>query len=332
VKIVHYGNVWRGYGGTEETVRTLLRRMNERGHDCKAVTWKVTIQRDNMRAPEEPGVQETYAETEAEAEQNLLSMVDDETVVYTVLLSNNKLWKTLRDRGVSVVHEYNMPRMGWPDVPGVNFVFNSRYTKSWYPNCDGPVIFPLIDYSKFDVKTKAPGFNGTIGLINPCIVKGAKIFKKLALQHPEHQFLSCGGWCHKTDTDRKLKLPAFDNTRYAGNIERISDFYNKVDILLVPTQDKHDESFGRVLIEGMYHGCAVIASYKDAIPEAAGCGAHLVGNYGDWKHWDMALKRVIDNINLYKSLGDTRTREIDWNRETDHWERVFMGALDGTGV
>lgn len=332
MRIIHYGNIWRGYGGTDETVRTILREMARKGHECYAVTFD-NAQQSLQRTVAEDGVTEVQMKDKDDFSE-LMGLVNDDTVIYTVLNSQIDLWKVLEARNIPLVHEYNMPKMKWYPLKGKNarFVFNSKWTKSWYPTLEGEVIYPLIDFTKYTVDPSAK--NGSIGMINPCKVKGVDIVKRVARDMPERNFLLCGGWGHKS-VGGIVHIPCYSNVKYMKHADCVSGFYNPMDILLVPTQSSeffalnHDESYGRVVLEGLYHGCAVIASYKDGLVEAMDEGGYLVGAHGQASYWQEAVKKVLNNLDHYKKIGQERLKRYqdDYPKMVNKWETVFKEAI-----
>lgn len=336
MRIIHYGNIWRGYGGTDETVRTILREMARKGHECYAVTFD-NAQQTLQRKVAEDGVTEVQL-TDKEDFSGIMSLINDETVVYTVLNSHIDLWKVLEARNVPVVHEYNMPKMKWYPLKGKNarFVFNSKWTKSWYPTLEGRVIYPLIDFSKYTVDPSAKD-GKTIGMINPCKVKGVDIVKKVAKNMPDYNFLLCGGWGHKS-VGGIVHIPCYPNVKYMKHADCVSGFYNPMDVLLVPSQSSeffalnHDESYGRVVLEGMYHGCAVISSYKDGLVEAMDEGGYLVGAHGQVNYWQESIKLVFKNIDRYKKMSADRLKRYQdaYPGYVNDWENTFKEAINGT--
>lgn len=74
------------------------------------------------------------------------------------------------------------------------------------------------------------------------------------------------------------------------SIERLAEWYNKIDILIYPS---FYESFGRVLAEAITCGCAVVSTSVGAIPETVGPGGVLV-EYGQWGKMKEAVIKLIE--------------------------------------
>jgi len=328
VNIIYVGNIWKGYGGTEETVRYLLREMAARGHTCHVVHWRMNISRTNTRDEHESGIRTHYVDDERAACDTAMRLArPSDSVIYTALFNRPELWSMAKKNNIRVVHEYNMPRENLIDANNVTFVFNSYYTKSWYPHIEGVVIHPVIDFSNFNIRRTLTD-EIRIGLVNPCRVKGSGILKKLCSRNPDYKFITAGGWAHATKhKNRRLSAPATDNHKYMGHLKNMSDFYNNIDILLFPTQDGHDESFGRVVIEAMYHCCCVIASHKDGIPEAVSDGGILVGDYENERAWSEAIKTVLRYKDAYSDMAFNRSTEYvkEVGESMDLWESIFGG-------
>jgi glycosyltransferase involved in cell wall biosynthesis len=340
MKIVHVGNVWKGWGGTEATVRTLLKEMRARGHEIVVVAWETSFQRTSERPKSVDGVSELIVEIPKKEDETrhqylkrlylqaldrVIDICDSDTVVYTVLFNHPDLWKRLSEKNIAMVHEYNMPRQPKVNNGHVKYVFNSKWTRSWYPHLSGPVINPLIDFREFDVDISRK--MGIIGMVNPCLVKGINIVRQLAIDNPDWQFNIVGGWAHLRDPIRMVEWPTLANVDYLYHPAKISDFYNNCDIVIMPTQDGHDESFGRVALEAMYHKCASVSSWKDGLPEAMDGAGELVGDYGNYEAWQTAIEKVWDNIDAYIAAGYDRAQRYDYERDVDRWEEVFRGAL-----
>ena len=67
--------------------------------------------------------------------------------------------------------------------------------------------------------------------------------------------------------------------RYGGPLPRseVANALRAADVVAVPSRSKTDwrEHFGRVVVEAMFSGCAVVAYASGAIPEVAGDGESL---------------------------------------------------------
>lgn len=337
-----------GYGGTEATVRNILYEMSKKGHDVYAVVGKPEIERTNQRDVKEDGITTVQIGSNS-WEPAMKELINDETVVYTVLHPLPERWKKVKEMGAKVLHEYNMAHQEL--VTGADaYIFNSKWTKSFYPHIDGDVIFPLVDLSKFmpDDKKKEPL---CVGMVNPCRAKGSVIFARLAREMPEVKFAAVGGWTHKVNNYGKLDVPNYKNVHYMGNIPSMSDFYNRIEALLVPTQSAdanwhssgnkesipvysdairyggHGESFGRVVLEAMAHNAAVIASNKDGLPEAVADGGFLVGQFDNAAHWKHAMERVLEDIDIYRKAARRRLRDYDYEADVNRWNENFQNVL-----
>lgn len=351
MRIVYLSDIWLGFGGTEATVRNILYEMASRNHEVYALISPPKIERQKLRDDEEDGVT-TVTITKDDWEEKLKELVNDETVIYTALHPRPKKWDIAKNLGAKVLHEYNMAHqdcVGSKDDGNV-YVFNSFWTKTFYPHLQGDIINPLVDISKFkiDVREKLPN---CIGLVNPCRAKGSIILRRLAEMMPDYEFLIAGGWTHKVNVFGKLDIPALPNTRYMGNLKSMSDFYNKIQALLVPTQSfdanwhstnkegdpqysdlimkgGHGESYGRVVIEAMAHDAAVIASNKDGLPEAVNDCGFLVGQFDSAPHWKMAIERVMEDLEFFQKLAKKRIGGYDYNYDVKRWETNFRRALN----
>jgi glycosyltransferase involved in cell wall biosynthesis len=89
------------------------------------------------------------------------------------------------------------------------------------------------------------------------------------------------------------------------------DFYRTVDILVLPSRsrDNWTEQFGRVLVEAMACGVAVIGSDAGEIPHVIS-DAGLIFPEEDVDALRMALARLIDDATLRQTLGAAGRRRV----------------------
>jgi glycosyltransferase involved in cell wall biosynthesis len=112
----------------------------------------------------------------------------------------------------------------------------------------------------------------------------------------------------------------------------VARVYRGLDVLVVPsrTTSRWKEQFGRVLIEGMAAGCALIGSSSGAIPGVIG-DAGLVFPEGDAPALASALRRLRDDpdlANVFRDRGRQRVREkYTWDAVVDSVLRLYDRAL-----
>ncbi len=125
-----------------------------------------------------------------------------------------------------------------------------------------------------------------------------------------------------------------DRVRFTGAIsyDRVPDFYQQMDMLVVPTQTTRRirEQFGRVLVEAMASGLPVIGSTCGAIPEVID-DAGLVVPDGDAAALAAALRRLLLDRTLREELARAGRRRVvqhySWERVADKMHELFCQVL-----
>lgn len=118
----------------------------------------------------------------------------------------------------------------------------------------------------------------------------------------------------------------------AISYEQIPDIYQRVDLLVMPTQTtkRIREQFGRVLVEAMASAVPVIGSTCGAIPEVIG-DAGLVVPEGDPDALADALRKLLLDGALRERLvraGIDRVNEhFSWERVADKTHDLFLQIL-----
>lgn len=115
---------------------------------------------------------------------------------------------------------------------------------------------PYPDLSSYD--------DGMVLMINPCKVKGIRIFLALGERFPAIPFGALTGW-GTTSSDRRAleKLP---NVRLLANVPKIEDVLSQARLLLMPSL--WYEGFGLIAMEAMLRGLPVISSDSGGLIEA----------------------------------------------------------------
>ncbi|KAL6705043.1 hypothetical protein ACN47E_007302 [Coniothyrium glycines] len=103
-----------------------------------------------------------------------------------------------------------------------------------------------------------------IGMINPCPVKGARIFTDLARLCPEYDFLAYKSWGLDDTTDKEMR--AVKNITLRLACTDMEEAWRDIKILLVPSL--WFEAWGIVVIEAHLRGIPVISSDAGALTEA----------------------------------------------------------------
>ena len=101
-------------------------------------------------------------------------------------------------------------------------------------------------------------------MINPCQVKGIRIFLELAARFPERKFGALVGW--GTTTRDRASLEELPNIRLLEPVRDIEDTLRQARVLLMPSV--WYEGFGLIVMEAMLRGLPVIASDSGGLVEA----------------------------------------------------------------
>jgi len=105
---------------------------------------------------------------------------------------------------------------------------------------------------------------GWILMINPCVVKGIRIFLQLADSFPDYPFAALAGW-GTTIQDREQLLQR-SNVTLLESVPKIDDVLSQSRLLLMPSL--WYEGFGLIAMEAMLRGLPVIASNSGGLEEA----------------------------------------------------------------
>jgi phosphatidylinositol alpha-mannosyltransferase len=117
-----------------------------------------------------------------------------------------------------------------------------------------------------------------------------------------------------------------------GHVElaRLMSIYRAAEIFCAP--NLAGESFGRVVVEAMAAGCAVIASDLPGMRYAGGDAVEY-GAAGDLAAWRETLSRLLDDEARRSELAGAapeRAKQFDWSVVTDQMLEVFERARDET--
>ncbi len=116
--------------------------------------------------------------------------------------------------------------------------------------------------------------------------------------------------------------------------DELPRFYSEMDTLVLPsrTTPTWKEQFGRVLVEAMACGVAVVGSSSGEIPNVVG-EAGLVFKEGDGDDLAFCIERLIDDPALREELGKRgRKRVMDrysWGAVADKYIRMYEELLKG---
>lgn len=225
------------------------------------------------------------------------------------------------------------------------FIANSQYTQQWITSVwgrDSAVVYPHID---FDFYTSPDGPADSVSMINPIEMKGGEIFRTVAEQSSEREFMAKGGWYSFRNNDFSWDLDAIriqastfhgapldlpdeeitengptdvsfediENVTFT-NTPEILDVYANTAVLLVPSV--WQETFGRVVLEAMWNSIPVVASHRGGLPEACGGAGLLVEEFTNPDAWVKQLGKLDDPAvyNGFAERGRARAEEYHENR------------------
>ncbi len=106
--------------------------------------------------------------------------------------------------------------------------------------------------------------NPFVTLVNPCAVKGIKLFLKLAKAMPHIAFAGVPTW--GTTPEDLAALRAVPNIAIVSKVDRINDLLRQTRVLLAPSV--WAEARSRIVVEAMLAGVPVMASNLGGLPEA----------------------------------------------------------------
>src|SRR5206468_4102623 len=128
---------------------------------------------------------------------------------------------------------------------------------------DAVVIYPMV-YGSGEFPRYGAFGEGSVTIINPCLVKGSPIFLRLAQELSGYRFAAVLGW-GTTEADRRA-MAAVPNIELLDPVDDIDSVLSRTGILLAPSLWR--EGFGLVVVEAMLRGIPVAASNMGALPEA----------------------------------------------------------------
>jgi glycosyltransferase involved in cell wall biosynthesis len=160
-----------------------------------------------------------------------------------------------------------------------------------------------------------------ITFINPIQIKGRDVFFALARDLLDEKFLVVENWGVHPLT--RQVLAAYPNITSWPRQSDMTKVWEQTRLLIVPSQVP--EAFGRVAPEAQLHGIPVLASRSGGLPEAVGEGGLLIENFDDPGAWVRAIRRVLDDRDLYDSLSARARRHPDRFEPAGVAERFWRG-------
>ena len=111
---------------------------------------------------------------------------------------------------------------------------------------------------------------------------------------------------------------------FYGFRKDVDSFYRSHDILIVPSLN---EPFGRVVIEGMQTGIAIIASDSGGIPEIIDNGKNgILFGYNDIGQLRCAIEDLLDNRDKRIRIGLMGKEDIKTRFSEEDFSRKLMAA------
>jgi surfactin synthase thioesterase subunit/glycosyltransferase involved in cell wall biosynthesis len=106
--------------------------------------------------------------------------------------------------------------------------------------------------------------NPFVTLVNPCAVKGIKIFLELARAMPDIAFAGVPTW--GTRPEDLESMQAIPNVTVLPKVDRVNELMRRTRVLLAPSV--WAEARSRIVVEAMLAGVPVMASNLGGLPEA----------------------------------------------------------------
>ena len=128
---------------------------------------------------------------------------------------------------------------------------------------DATVIHPPI-YGGAPYPMLGSPDNRWVLMVNPCQVKGIRIFCDLAAHHPQIAFAALAGW--GTTTADRAMMRRLPNVTVLETVPHIDDVLKDTRILLMPSL--WYEGFGLIAMEALLRGIPVISSHSGGLVDA----------------------------------------------------------------
>lgn len=186
----------------------------------------------------------------------------------------------------------------------------TRYTQEYLFEARGLsssfIPFPVFGAGPFD--NIADRQRKTVGMINPCDIKGLPIFLALAERFPQFTFIAVPTW--GASHDDLARISALPNTQILDPVDDVGLILARLSALLVPSLIA--ETFGYVTVEAMLRGIPVLASDYGGLrhakldvpylvpitPATPSNGQHLIPAQ-DIEPWAAALTILMDSADEY---------------------------------
>jgi glycosyltransferase involved in cell wall biosynthesis len=170
---------------------------------------------------------------------------------------------------------------------------------------------------------------GFVGRMLPAKGLGVLVEALSQLKQESWRLLLVGDGPERETVEQELAAHGLlDRVRFTGAIDyqHVPEFYGQMDVLVMPTQTtkRVREQFGRVLVEAMASGVAVIGSTCGAIPEVIG-RAGVVVRENDPGALAQAIRRMLSDRALRERLARDGRARVE---QLYSWERVAEKTYD----
>lgn len=188
-------------------------------------------------------------------------------------------------------------------------------------------------------QTKSKDKPLTIGVVSRLeYIKGMDLvvpaFAQIKACHPEMQLLIVGdGSLRKQLEEQAHKAGLEETVEFAGRQpqEKLSSFYDRIDILLMPSRS---EGFGLTAIEGMARGCVVVAARTGGLPEVVRDGEMgLLHEPEQVKDLAAQINKLIEQPALWKQFSNevtTYVQRFSFERFSQLFNNLYRSALADT--
>lgn len=166
------------------------------------------------------------------------------------------------------------------------------------------------------------------------IIDFIRAAKDISEKNAHVKFLLCGGAPSREFLSRLMHLiEELDLTQHVqvlGFLENMSDFYRKVDILIMPS--RYQEPFGMVTLEALCYGICVILYRESGASELIENNRNGFIIPPDSREITKAVFRLIDHPQLYKSISvearRTALRHVSPAVAFQKYCKIFETILD----
>uniref|UniRef100_A0A6C0DJ48 Glycosyl transferase family 1 domain-containing protein n=1 Tax=viral metagenome TaxID=1070528 RepID=A0A6C0DJ48_9ZZZZ len=287
------------FAGSELSAFETIRYLRARGHT-------ITIFVKEWEVPEYDGFEIYKYELNDEACKQAIINCD---IVFFQMGDDPKNLEIVKHRTEPVfVFIHLVDRYPWLLQQKMSFpisvVYNSHMTQDTLPTLhDNMRMIPYVETDKFKGIRLNTIQNDVVCLINCNHNKGGELFKKLAHEMPNVQFLGVKGGYSNQVIDNKPP----PNLTYIENQEDIMVVFKKIGILVMPSKN---ETWGRTAVEAMSAGVPVIHSEAPGLVECVG-GAGIMCSHDDKDAWANAIRRLISDRAYRERIRQYGFKRVD---------------------